>query len=51
MTNINIEKGIIMFTTIMAWINSKSNCEYSLIFLGTFIIDMTLIESFIGGVQ
>ncbi len=44
-------KGQGIFTIIMAWINSRSECEYDLIFLGTFILDMTCIEFMMGGAQ
>ena len=34
-----------MFTLLLAWINAKYKFDYELVFLGTFIIDIVLINN------
>lgn len=34
-----------MVTLLLAWINAKYKAEYELLFLGTFLIDMTIVEA------
>ena len=36
-----------MFTIILAFINAKFNMNYELLFLGTFVIDVIIVEGLI----
>ncbi len=40
-----------MITVLLAWINSKSGCEYYGVFVGTFLLDLYIIEIIVGGVN
>lgn len=43
-----------MFTLILAFINAKYKCEYTLLFAGTFLLDMVLfhiVAMLVGGVS
>lgn len=41
-TNLNIRRN--MLTMILAFINAKYDAEYTALFIGTFLIDLAIIE-------
>ncbi len=34
-----------MITILLAWLNAKYGCDYFLLFLGTFILDLALLDT------